>query len=117
MAFQVCKESVNKLVYKVYVLSEDKKKYYYIWQIEKVKKEGMFKDCWMTTGVSDPIYLGEIIWQMNLIIFVKNVKKKMKVFLKIWLNTGTKFAILAIPQKQFFLFSLFQKFLVKRLKQ
>ena len=57
----ILKESVNKLVYKVYVLSEDKKKYYYIWQIEKVKKEGMFKDCWMTTGVSDPIYLGEII--------------------------------------------------------
>ena len=57
----ILKEDQNKLVYKVYVLSKDKKKYYYIWQIEKVKKEGMFKDCWMTTGVSDPIYLGEII--------------------------------------------------------
>ena len=57
----ILKETPNKLVYKVYVLSKDKKKYYYIWQIEKVKKEGMFKDCWMTTGVSDPIYLGEII--------------------------------------------------------
>ena len=57
----VLKESPNKLVYKVYVLSKDKKKYYYIWQIEKVEKEGEFKDCWMTTGVSDPIYLGETI--------------------------------------------------------
>ncbi len=57
----ILKEAPNKLVYKVYVLSQDKKKYYYIWQIEKVKKEGKFKDCWMTTAVSDPIYLGETI--------------------------------------------------------
>ena len=57
----VLKETSNKLVYKVYVLSNDKKKYYYIWQIEKVKKEGGLKDCWMTTGVSEPIYLGETI--------------------------------------------------------
>ena len=57
----ILKEAPNKLVYKVYVLSQDKKKYYYIWQIEKVKKEGRLKDCWMTSGVSDPIYLGNII--------------------------------------------------------
>ena len=57
----VLKESPNKLVYKVYVLSKDKKKYYYIWQIEKVIQEGKFKNCWMTTGVSDPIFMGEII--------------------------------------------------------
>ena len=55
------KETVNKFVYKVYVLSKDKKKYYYIWQIEKVEREGNLKDCWMTTGVSSPIYLGDII--------------------------------------------------------
>ena len=55
------KETSNTFVFKVYVLSKDKKKYYYIWQIEKVEKEGSLKDCWMTTGVSDPIYLGEII--------------------------------------------------------
>ena len=60
----ILKESVNKFVYKVYVLSKDKKKYYYIWQIEKVK-EGKFKNCWMTTGVSDPIFVGEIIWVKN----------------------------------------------------
>ena len=57
----ILKESDNKLVYKVYVLSKDKKKYYYIWQIEKVEQEGNLKNCWMTTGVSDPIYLGAII--------------------------------------------------------
>ena len=57
----ILKESVNKSVYKVYVLSKDKKKYYYIWQIEKVELEGNLKNCWMTTGVSDPIYLGKII--------------------------------------------------------
>ena len=57
----VLKETPNKLIYKVYVLAKDKKKYYYIWQVEKVKKEGKFKDCWMTTAVSDPIYLGETI--------------------------------------------------------
>ena len=57
----ILKESVNKFVYKVYVLSKDKKKYYYLWQIEKVTVEGTLKNCWMTTGVSDPIYLGEII--------------------------------------------------------
>jgi len=55
------KETENELVYKVYVLSEDKKKYYYIWKIEKVERDGKFKNCWMTTAVSDPIYVGEII--------------------------------------------------------
>ena len=57
----ILKETPNKSVYKVYVLSKDKKKYYYIWQIEKVKLEGKLKNCWMTTVVSDPIYLGETI--------------------------------------------------------
>jgi len=57
----ILKETNNKFVYKVNVLSKDKKKYYYIWQIEKVKKDGKLKDCWMTTAVSEPIYLGKII--------------------------------------------------------
>ena len=57
----ILKEAPNKLIYKVYVLSKDKKKYYYIWQIEKVILEGKFKNCWMTTGVSDPIFLGKTI--------------------------------------------------------
>ena len=57
----ILKKTPNKFVYKVYVLSKDKKKYYYIWQIEKVEIEGKLKGCWMTTGVSDPIFLGETI--------------------------------------------------------
>ena len=57
----ILKETSSKFIYKVYVLSKDKKKYYYIWQIEKVEREGKLKNCWMTTGVSDPIYLGESI--------------------------------------------------------
>ena len=57
----ILKESPEKFVFKVYVLSKEKKKYYYIWQIEKVTQEGNLKNCWMTTVVSDPIYLGEII--------------------------------------------------------
>jgi len=58
---EILKESPNRFMFKVYILSKDKKKYYFIWQIEKVEQEGKFKNCWMTTGVSDPIYLGEII--------------------------------------------------------
>ena len=54
-------ESINKFVYKVYILSKDKKKYSYIWQIEKVIQDGDFKDCWMTTMVSNPKYLGSTI--------------------------------------------------------
>ena len=57
----ILKETPKKFVYKVYVLSKNKKKYYYIWQIEKVEREGKLKNCWMTTGVSDPIYLGDTI--------------------------------------------------------
>ena len=51
----------NKLVYKVYVLSSDNKRYSYIWQIEKVQIEGDLKNCWMTTSVSSPEFLGEVI--------------------------------------------------------
>ena len=54
-------ETNNKSVYKVYILSKDKKKYYYIWQIEKVLLDGYLKNCWMTTGVSGPKYLGDTI--------------------------------------------------------
>ena len=57
----ILKETPSKFVYKVYVLSKDKKKYYYIWQIEKVLREGDLKNCWMTTRVSGPKYLGDTI--------------------------------------------------------
>ena len=57
----ILKESENISVYKVIILSKDKKKYYYIWQVEKVLFEGELKDCWMTTNVSNPEYIGEVI--------------------------------------------------------
>ncbi len=55
------KETNNLSIYKVIILSKNKKKYYYIWQVEKVLFEGNFKNCWMTTSVSNPKYLGEVI--------------------------------------------------------
>ena len=58
---KILKETSNSSVYKVYILSKEKKKYYYIWQIEKVMQEGDLKNCWMTTNVSAPEYLGNII--------------------------------------------------------
>ena len=57
----IVKETKNISIYKVTILSKDKKKYYYIWQVEKVLFEGVLKDCWMTTSVSSPSYLGEVI--------------------------------------------------------
>ena len=57
----ILKETENISIYKVIILSKDKKKYYYIWQVEKVLFEGELKDCWMTTNVSNPEYIGEVI--------------------------------------------------------
>ena len=57
----ILNETENTSTYKVLILSKDKKKYYYIWQVEKVLFEGALKNCWMTTSVSSPNYLGEVI--------------------------------------------------------
>ena len=57
----VLSENENKTVYEVYILSNDKKKYSYTWQIEKVQTIGDLKNCWMTTSVSAPKFLGEVI--------------------------------------------------------
>ena len=57
----ILKETKNISIYKVFILSKDKKKYYYTWQVEKVLFEGELKDCWMTTNVSNPEYIGETI--------------------------------------------------------
>ena len=57
----VLKELDNKSIYKVIILSKDKKKYFYIWQVEKVLLDGDLKNCWMTTSVSNPKFLGEVI--------------------------------------------------------
>ena len=57
----ILSEDANRLVYKIYILSSDKKRYSYIWQIEKVEIESDLKGCWMTTSVSPPDFLGEVI--------------------------------------------------------
>ena len=57
----ILNETENTSTYKVFILSKDKKKYFYIWQVEKVLFEGVLKNCWMTTSVSSPNYLGEVI--------------------------------------------------------
>ena len=57
----VLSEKDNISVYKIFILSGDKKRYSYIWQVEKVEIEGNLKNCWMTTSVSGPEFLGEVI--------------------------------------------------------
>ena len=57
----ILKEKEDISVFKVIVLTKNKEKYYYIWQVEKVLLEGDLKNCWMTTNVSSPRYVGEII--------------------------------------------------------
>ena len=57
----ILSENSNTAVYKVYILSSDKKKYSYIWHIEKVQQQGDLRNCWMTTIVSGPEYLGNVI--------------------------------------------------------
>ena len=57
----ILKETKIISVYKVIILSKDKKKYYYIWQVEKVLLDGNLKNCWMTSSVSNPNFLGEVI--------------------------------------------------------
>jgi hypothetical protein len=57
----ILSEDTNRKVYKIFILSSDKKRYSYIWQIEKVLLEGDLMNCWMTTSVSGPDYLGEVI--------------------------------------------------------
>jgi hypothetical protein len=57
----ILSENSNKSIYKVLILSSVKKKYSYIWQVEKVQQVGDLTNCWMTTSVSNPEYLGEVI--------------------------------------------------------
>ena len=57
----ILNENGTVSVFKVDILSNDKKKYSYLWQVEIVQQEGLLKNCWMTTSVSSPEYLGEVI--------------------------------------------------------
>ena len=57
----ILSENKNSSIYEVKILSNDKKKYSYIWQIEKIQEKGNLINCWMTISVSGPDYLGEVI--------------------------------------------------------
>ena len=58
---KILKETKDISIFKVIVLTKNKEKYYYIWQVEKILLEGNYKNCWMTTSVSNPKYMGEVI--------------------------------------------------------
>jgi len=52
----------NKIAtFEVTVLDNEKKYYKFKWQVEKYDREGLLKDCWLTTAVSQPIPLGSSI--------------------------------------------------------
>ena len=47
--------------YEVTILDLNKSYYKFNWQVEKYKKDGPLKDCWLTTMVSAPTALGSSI--------------------------------------------------------
>tara|TARA_B100000780_G_C20840575_1_gene334050 strand:- start:79 stop:573 length:495 start_codon:yes stop_codon:yes gene_type:complete len=47
--------------YEVTILDENKSYYKVNWQVEKYTKDGVLKDCWLTTSVSAPLSLGSSI--------------------------------------------------------
>ena len=47
--------------YEVTVLDSNKSYYKFNWQVEKYEKDGLLKDCWLTTMVSEPMPLGSSI--------------------------------------------------------
>ena len=47
--------------FEVIVLNSDKEYFKFKWQVEKFKKEGTLKNCWLTTAVSSLISIGSSI--------------------------------------------------------
>ena len=47
--------------FEVVILDKDKIYHKFNWQVEKYTLDGMLKDCWLTTMVSNPISLGRSI--------------------------------------------------------
>ena len=47
--------------FEVIVLNSDKEYFKFKWQVEKFKKDGTLKNCWLTTAVSSPISIGSSI--------------------------------------------------------
>jgi len=52
----------NKVAtFEVTVMDREKKYYKFKWQVEKYNGEGVLKDCWLTSAVSEPIQIGSSI--------------------------------------------------------
>ena len=52
----------NKVAtFEVTVMDREKKYYKFKWQVEKYNGEGVLKDCWLTSAVSQPIPVGSSI--------------------------------------------------------
>ena len=53
--------SEKTMSYKVTVLDDKKKYYEFDWIVQKYDKSGPLENCWLTTGVSQPLLLGSSI--------------------------------------------------------
>ena len=53
--------SENSATYRVTVLDDKKKYYQFEWVVKKYDKSGPLKNCWLTSGVSQPMPLGSSI--------------------------------------------------------
>ena len=53
------KENISYFI--VEILDNNGNKFGFYWTVEKVMLDGNFKNCWMTTSVSNPKYIGEVI--------------------------------------------------------
>jgi len=52
----------NKVAtFEVTVMDREKKYYKFKWQVEKYNGEGVLKDCWLTSAVSEPMQIGSSI--------------------------------------------------------
>ena len=47
--------------FEVTVMDREKKYYKFKWQVEKYNEEGVLKDCWLTSAVSQPMPVGSSI--------------------------------------------------------
>ena len=54
-------KSEDTHTFEVIILDLNKKYFKFNWKVEKYKKDGPLKDCWLTTAVSQPIDLGSSI--------------------------------------------------------
>ena len=53
--------SDNRAQFEVIILDKNKIYHKFNWQVEKYNLDGLLKDCWLTTMVSNPIPLGSSI--------------------------------------------------------